>query len=425
MEFSKGATVKPTTESPVLPLQELFDNEPTSHLPEPIGHHIESSYSIDVVETVSLIYGYVPTLGLPSAPTTCKHNWEWVLKTLGFSGDPAPGVLSTNEKDAITGFLDCVIEGKLIPQDLDDLNPRNHVSLNGLYDFHRVERISNDLLVFHPPTLSACTWSLGVTPEVALYVVRYWLMNPKAHTILTICHRLLERGIPFHTFISLPSYPTDKVISKAFTPEPFRISGQLFSLDDFGSAWLQCKAVLTSPQGRAAVLYGGIVGRLVREFLSKDAILKGPSIQAKRHRGDVYKSTQHPGHSYWDDTLTQDEIAVICGTYVLYTGKSQQSIVILLANPFFFVGHGAQTSLVTWFPLPEVWSAKPSGMKWVDWTEADEKWFLNHMSNIHNGNFQPLTNQSWRSRLRGQNSARKLIEKNAARSIAYLDTVCN
>jgi len=63
-------------------------------------------------------------------------------------------------------------------------------------------------------------------------------------------------------------------------------------------------------------------------------------------------------------------------------------------------------------------------MGWMDWTEADEKWFLNHMSNIRAGKFQPLTHQLWRTRLRGQNSARKLIEKNAERSSMFFDNVC-
>jgi hypothetical protein len=143
----------------------------------------------------------------------------------------------------------------------------------------------------------------GVTPEVALYVVRYCLANPIARSVLTISHRLLQRGIPFRTFISFPSHSMDKSISKRFIQQLFRTSGHPFTLDDFDSAWLQCKAVSTSPQG-------GLVGGLAREYLSQDAVLDGSSIQVKRHRGDVYKSTRL-GHSYWDDSLTQDEIGTI------------------------------------------------------------------------------------------------------------------
>lgn len=106
-------------------------------------------------------------------------------------------------------------------------------------------------------------------------------MNPMVHTILTISHRLLERGIPFQTFVSYPSHPRDQSISKRFTPQSFRILGHPFTLDDFESAWLQCKAVLTSPPGRAATLHGGLIGRLAREFLGEDAVLEGPSIKVK------------------------------------------------------------------------------------------------------------------------------------------------
>ena len=68
-------------------------------------------------------------------------------------------------------------------------------------------------------------------------------------------------------------------------------------------------------------LHGGLLGRIAREYLSEDAVLDGPSIEVKWHRaGCVYPST-HTGSSYWDDSLTEDEIAVVCGTYVLYTGE--------------------------------------------------------------------------------------------------------
>jgi hypothetical protein len=149
---------------PVLVHEEVSDDDD-----DPCETPEEVSYLTDVIETATLVYSYVPMLGVPSAPA--KHNWEWVLKTLGFSRDLAPGVISTNDKNAIACFLDCVIEGTLIPQDLDGFNPHNHAVLQELYDFGRIERISKDLFLFHSPTLSACTWSLGVTQQVALYVI--------------------------------------------------------------------------------------------------------------------------------------------------------------------------------------------------------------------------------------------------------------
>jgi hypothetical protein len=50
-------------------------------------------------------------------------------------------------------------------------------------------------------------------------------------------------------------------------------------------------------------------------------VLEGPSPEVTIHRDGFVVSSEVPGHSYWDDILTENEIATICGTYVMYTGK--------------------------------------------------------------------------------------------------------
>ena len=83
-----------------------------------------------------------------------------------------------------------------------------------------------------------------------------------------------------------------------------------------------CQSVLASPQGRAALLRGGIVGRIAKEYLSKDGVLDGPSVEVTMHRIGYHVPSSNSDIHWCDDELTEDEIAVICGTYSLYTGKS-------------------------------------------------------------------------------------------------------
>jgi hypothetical protein len=84
---------------------------------------------------------------------------------------------------------------------------------------------------------------------------------------------------------------------------------------------LACQSVLTSPQGRAALLRGGIVGRIAKEFLSMDGVLDGPSVEVTAHRVGYIAPSGKDNTRFCDDQLTDNEIAIICGTYSLYTGE--------------------------------------------------------------------------------------------------------
>lgn len=154
-----------------------------------------------------LVYGYVLTSSNASAPTTCDHNWTCVLRTLGFSRQLQESFqpLATRRT---TPFLGLHCRGNADPTRpgwFESSNPRNHATLNDLYNFsHLVEGISKDLLVFHSTNTSACTWSFDIVS---------WIIT---HIVLTISHWLLQRDIPFRAFISLPSHPMDESISKGF-----------------------------------------------------------------------------------------------------------------------------------------------------------------------------------------------------------------
>jgi hypothetical protein len=81
---------------------------------------------------------------------------------------------------------------------------------------------------------------------------------------------------------------------------------------------LQCQTVLSSPQGRAALLRGGIVARIAKEYISNDSAFEGPSVEVTAHQVG-YLVPSEDGIRLCDDDLTEHEVAIICGSYSLYT----------------------------------------------------------------------------------------------------------
>src|SRR5882757_4468617 len=144
---------------------------------------------------------------------------------------------------------------------------------------------STDIFVFTSPRSSTCQWVVGVHfAAAALYVCRYILENPHAHNMLTVALRLLDRGIPFHSLLPLSCSPRQSTITKPYSPKAYRVVGHKFTEADFEVSMRACQSVLTSPQGRAALLRGGIVGRIAKEYLSNDSVLDGPSVEVTVHR---------------------------------------------------------------------------------------------------------------------------------------------
>ena len=79
--------------------------------------------------------------------------------------------------------------------------------------------------------------------------------------------------------------------------------------------------MLTSLQGHAALLQGGIVARIAREHIAVDSVLLGPSSSMIVHRLGMH-ITDMSGLEFWDDNLTENEIGIICGVHRCFTGMS-------------------------------------------------------------------------------------------------------
>ena len=83
------------------------------------------------------------------------------------------------------------------------------------------------------------------------------------------------------------------------------------------------------PKGHAALLCSGIVARIAKEFISNDRVYEGPSVEVTAHRMGYLGPSDNSIH-LCDDDLTEHEVAIICGTYSLYTGMYILFVFLLL-----------------------------------------------------------------------------------------------
>ena len=301
-----------------------------------------ASYSQDVLQILKLNYGY--TTPLVDIVGPMDFTWETSLLGLGFVENLHEHSISESDKRGIRVFLSQIARNLVVSSHLSDLSAENYSPLEHLFKFADVQQPSKNFFVFFSPRSMACKWILGVhSASAVLYICRYILENPQAHTFVTIAHRLLERNIPFRTLLALPCSPRQKTITEPYMPSSHRETTHQFTVADFETAMLRCQAVLSLPQGRAALLQGGIVGRIAKEYLSIDGVLAGPSLEVTAHRVGYLGSSGDAGLLYCDDELTENEIAAICGTYTLYTGKLVFLIYNVLSLTFLYRLRGSRS----------------------------------------------------------------------------------
>jgi len=85
---------------------------------------------------------------------------------------------------------------------------------------------------------------------------------------------------------------------------------------------------------------------------------------------------------------------------------------LLLTQP------AGSTKNVSWFPLPNIWES--SGYNVGQWTEECERWFQDHISKIHRGEFQPLSSGQWRAQIRATRAALKVTYQMKAAAADFI-----
>lgn len=97
------------------------------------------------------------------------------------------------------------------------------------------------------------------------------------------------------------------------------------------------------------------------------------------------------------------------------------SPILFHSNISLLKAYKGQESVKSWFPPSHVWDAHQNGLKWIEWTERDESFYIKCCKEIHELGGQPLTVLKWRSRMKGHKNIWTLYENNNARASAFLD----
>ncbi|KAJ7151752.1 hypothetical protein C8R43DRAFT_886640, partial [Mycena crocata] len=129
---------------------------------------------------------------------------------------------------------------------------------------------------------------------------------------------------------------------------------------------------LRSPRGRAALLSGGIIGRLARAVVPDEEVLRGPSDDATINGICLWDG--HSQQAYWDDTLTEQEIDLICGVYHISTGWS------------------------SWWPRPAAMATSGLNVGW--WTPMCEEWYQRRLRQVEGAEPTLVTHGQWKHNLK-------------------------
>ncbi|KAJ7430087.1 hypothetical protein B0H11DRAFT_1765721 [Mycena galericulata] len=194
--------------------------------------------------------------------------------------------------------------------------------------------------------------------------------------------RLLRRGIAFLVCFRSDQVPTGKPLGRNwYSGLGFRPKGYTPDLSDYNAYITLSTQFLLSPRGRAAMLYGGDVGRLARAVVLPEDVFRGPSDDATIDGICLYDG--HAQYAYWDDGLTEQELDLICGVYHVSTG---------------FAVSGEQTTTRSWWPRPSAWESSALNVGW--WTPSCEAWFQKRLETLQAGTGTLVSHADWRHNLK-------------------------
>ncbi|KAJ7312276.1 hypothetical protein DFH08DRAFT_638616, partial [Mycena albidolilacea] len=158
------------------------------------------------------------------------------------------------------------------------------------------------------------------------------------------------------------------------------------TLVDFGVYVQRRDTFIRPPHGRAALFYGGIVGRLVRLAIPdfQDIACLDPSEDILKAGTCVLNGNGE--EALWHEAQTPAEINLICGVYSAEDGQ--------------------QLKYISWWPTPTAfWS---SGLDTGWWNTNCEWWFVKRMKDIEGKSAKLYTYAEWKNKIRFSTSACKV-----------------
>ncbi|KAJ6601700.1 hypothetical protein DFH09DRAFT_900336, partial [Mycena vulgaris] len=267
----------------------------------------------DVWSTISLRFGFDEPVSAPSSSHQMQaKTCAWVV------GDETWAVPETS---ALPTFLEHLLDGNLngVVADLCDLSsPDSDLALDWTVDVKIFRQRDKTLYEIRPRGIEASSPSILLeSAATVLQIARAgWGHDSDGDSII---RNLVELGVEFY-----PSWKRPAGHEPLAPPSQLtlgrRPAGYKPTLVDFGVYVQRRDTFLRSSRGRAALFYGGIVGRLARLVLSdfEDIACLDPSEDILK--AGVCVSSEDEEGALWHEALTEDEIDLICGVYTVETG---------------------------------------------------------------------------------------------------------
>ncbi|KAJ7888381.1 hypothetical protein B0H14DRAFT_2337247, partial [Mycena olivaceomarginata] len=257
----------------------------------------------------------IPLIPDPVAPISSSREMErkacaWAIGDESYTV-PDASVLPT--------FLQHLLEGDLrgFQAELCDLTlPDSDLALEWNVDVEIISQQDKKLYLIRPRGSEAPGPSILLeSTATVLQIIRLGWGHDFAHLI----RELVELGVEFHPSWERPANHAP-LAPPSINTLGHRPAGYKPTFVDFG-VYIQWRdAFLRSPRGRAALFYGGIVGRLARSAIPDfaDIACLDPSEDILKTGARVLSGNRE--EALWHEALTPDEINLICGVYSVETG---------------------------------------------------------------------------------------------------------
>ncbi|KAJ3507459.1 hypothetical protein NLJ89_g6294 [Agrocybe chaxingu] len=372
---------------------------------------------LSIEDLICYQYGYslreTPYQGLPASFSDVDHpfhHWTTVCRALGGQQLSSMQQNQLPIQDFAIALYSSQRPFHEVPGKYWDLSPWNPTAI-----YRRESQLCIDIQKFEGEHLCLLlprggldfarnSWVVAVSPMIALECIRRQLCPEPADLALY----LVANGTPFLTLRPQPLSPSNpappqssSVCSTAPSIQPLlgsRDKKYKFTIADFNSyESLRQSFLAAMPNARRALSFGGIIARLAKDNLDASSILNGPSDAALAGKQAIFKSSEY---AWVDDTLSEAELDLICGTYLIPSSKG--------------------AALVSWFPRPNAWAS--SGLDVHQWTVECEDWFIRRRKEITEDKAQPKNSNTWRRDLRFTQSAPELIRKMNAASLGLLQS---
>jgi hypothetical protein len=260
-----------------------------------------------------------PNMDVVSADQVCKlllHNKETLPPALECAAQALVAYLVRPQKSFVVPPSSLIDTGSG-NQSIPPVNRRQDIVVATA-----VERNGDKWYFIRPAEVSSidCDYHLAVSDPLT---VNHIFRTNVAPTVYEMTRLLLKWGVPFKTFKRvwdrsslLPVSPMPMFFNHVPLGLGIVSHNHEFTLADYSAYVNEREDLLSSFQGRAALLSGGLLWRIARDSLREDAdVCNGTS-----GSHTAYDCVELNEGTYADDRLTAHQQDVICGVYRVEPG---------------------------------------------------------------------------------------------------------